>query len=219
MRKKEIELLGTELHTMKSYLYQLAVALSVLTLMLGPSDGLAVSPASLLSTKISATMKSAVGIHSQIQESPASKENWRRQKGERKPNRFLRPFVGLVRRIGRNNAARRRTAGDSQIQMINKFMDIAQSRYGRFAMKKCFRIVDTNNNGGIEHDELDFALQRAGFYFSRKHVSRILEKGDSTDGNGSIDIGEFTVEAPKSMASFALKLLKEQRVPRSPHLP
>jgi len=57
-------------------------------------------------------------------------------------------------------------------------------------LRKCFNEVDTDKSGGIDVDELQVALQRAGKHPSRKQVEALLRKYDA-DNSGAIDFDEY----------------------------
>ncbi len=71
---------------------------------------------------------------------------------------------------------------------MNRMIDHLVDR--KAVLTKLFRVVDTDQSGGIDATELGNALNSLGLKLSRQELRAIMMRLDS-DGNGSIDLQEF----------------------------
>jgi len=92
--------------------------------------------------------------------------------------------------------------------IIKSFVGTADSEFGKAVLRAIFDIVDTDNSGYLDKEEVAVALNLLGFkWLKDKQVSKIFERADS-DGDEEISLEEFMREAPKTLKVNLVKLAK-----------
>lgn len=93
--------------------------------------------------------------------------------------------------------------------VINSFVDSANTIVGQAVLVNLFSLADQNRDGELQKEELAAALQTLGFsWLKEKQVSGILERADKNQ-NGALDLEEFLKEAPKTLKTNLVKLAKK----------
>eukprot|EP00980_Cylindrotheca_fusiformis_P004835 scaffold1034_cov127-Cylindrotheca_fusiformis.AAC.16 len=92
--------------------------------------------------------------------------------------------------------------------VIGKFVDTVESRFGESTLRALFTIADKDKNGAIDEEELTRALRALGFsHLKDKQIRGIFARAD-LDKNGGLDFEEFKKEAPKTLRTNLIKLAK-----------
>lgn len=92
--------------------------------------------------------------------------------------------------------------------IIKSFVATSDSKFGNAVLRNLFDLVDTDNSGYIDKDELTKAFNMLGFkWLGEKQVNKIFERADA---NGDLEISaeEFMEEAPKTLKVNLVKLAK-----------
>ena len=102
--------------------------------------------------------------------------------------------------------------GQDQLNKIRgKFITYrgtSDSKFGKAVLRNLFEIVDVDNSGYIDKEELNQALNLLGFkWLGEKQVAKIFERADS-NGDMEISLEEFMEEAPKTLKVNLVKLAK-----------
>ena len=93
--------------------------------------------------------------------------------------------------------------------LIKSFVDTADSSFGQSVLKQLFNLVDTDNSGYLDKEEVTVALNMLGFkWLKDKHVDKIFERADA-NGDEEISLDEFMIEAPKTLRTNLVKLAKK----------
>ena len=93
--------------------------------------------------------------------------------------------------------------------LIKSFVDTADSSFGQSVLKQLFNLVDTDNSGYLDKEEVTVALNMLGFkWLKDKHVDKIFERADA-NGDEEISLEEFMMEAPKTLRTNLVKLAKK----------
>jgi len=93
-------------------------------------------------------------------------------------------------------------------QVINKFVDTNDSKFGQAVLKRMFEAADKDGNGSLDREELKEALEALGFVAtSDKDLDKIMKKADK-DKNGVIDFDEFLVATPNVLKKQMTELAK-----------
>merc|ERR1712176_708295 len=92
--------------------------------------------------------------------------------------------------------------------VIKNFVGTSDSEFGQFVLLQLFAAADKDNNGTIEVEELEEALNKLGFDFLRENQVKSLFKRADKDGNGSLDLEEFMKVAPKTLEQNLVKKAK-----------
>eukprot|EP00593_Proboscia_inermis_P001676 CAMPEP_0171295854 /NCGR_PEP_ID=MMETSP0816-20121228/4496_1 /TAXON_ID=420281 /ORGANISM="Proboscia inermis, Strain CCAP1064/1" /LENGTH=127 /DNA_ID=CAMNT_0011768845 /DNA_START=319 /DNA_END=702 /DNA_ORIENTATION=- len=94
-------------------------------------------------------------------------------------------------------------------QVIKKFVDTNDSKFGQSVLNNGFEAIDKNGDGVLDMYELDDALKSLGFsWLEKKQMEGILKKADKNK-DGTIDIEEFKKAAPATLATNLVKLAKK----------
>merc|ERR1712176_915575 len=92
---------------------------------------------------------------------------------------------------------------------IKDFVDTSDTKFGVSAMKRLFKLADTNKDGTICKEELKVAVNKLGFdWIDEKQIDGIFARADK-DGNGVLDVDEFIAECPKLLKTNLVKLAKK----------
>lgn len=92
--------------------------------------------------------------------------------------------------------------------LIKSFVDTSDSTFGQSVLKQLFNLVDADNSGYLDKQEVATALNMLGFkWLKDKHVDKIFERADA-NGDEEISLEEFMVEAPKTLRTNLVKLAK-----------
>jgi EF-hand domain pair len=93
--------------------------------------------------------------------------------------------------------------------VIGKFVETAESRFGQRALQVLFTLADKDHNGTIDEEELKTALMTLGFdHLKEKQIVGIFQRADA-DANGALDFEEWRREAPKTLRTNLVKLAKK----------
>ena len=93
--------------------------------------------------------------------------------------------------------------------VISSFVETAESPFGTAVLKTLFTIADKDASGTIEEEELKTAVSLLGFtWLQDKQVRGIIDRADK-NGDGKIDMEEWTKEAPKTLRTNLVKLAKK----------
>lgn len=93
--------------------------------------------------------------------------------------------------------------------VIGKFVETSDSEFGQTVLDRLFDIIDVNEDGTVDKDELKRGLRILGFsWLEDKQVEGILKRADK-DANGVLDPVEFRKEAPKTLKTNLKKLAKK----------
>ncbi|KAL3791702.1 hypothetical protein ACHAWO_006264 [Cyclotella atomus] len=92
--------------------------------------------------------------------------------------------------------------------IIKSFVDTSDSAFGKSVLKQLFTIIDVDNSGYLDKEEVGRALNLLGFkWLEEKHVGKIFERADLNE-DGEISLEEFIEEAPKTLKVNLVKLAK-----------
>ncbi len=131
-----------------------------------------------------------------------------------KPKHQTGPFSPVVltlkKLLGEEKLNKLRAKGISlHSDVINRFIETANTKFGQSALVALFNLADRNGDGILQQEEIASALAALGFtWLQQKQVLGILERADK-DKNGVIDQKEFLEEAPKTLRTNLVKLAKK----------
>jgi len=92
--------------------------------------------------------------------------------------------------------------------LIKSFVGTSDSEVGQAVLRQLFNIVDTDNSGYLDKEEVAVALDMLGFkWLKEKQVAKIFERADD-NGDMEISLEEFMEEAPKTLKVNLVKLAK-----------
>lgn len=92
--------------------------------------------------------------------------------------------------------------------LIKSFVETSDSAFGKAVLKQLFNLVDTDNSGYLDREEVAVALNLLGFkWLGEKQVEKIFERADA-NGDNEISLEEFMAEAPKTLKTNLVKLAK-----------
>ncbi|KAL7533760.1 hypothetical protein ACHAXR_009975 [Thalassiosira sp. AJA248-18] len=92
--------------------------------------------------------------------------------------------------------------------IIKSFVDTSDSAFGKAVLTQLFNLVDTDNSGYLDKEEVAVALNLLGFkWLKEKHVGKIFERADA-NGDEEISLEEFINETPKTLRVNLVKLAK-----------
>ena len=93
--------------------------------------------------------------------------------------------------------------------VISSFVETAETPFGSAVLKTLFTIADKDASGTIEEEELKTAVSFLGFtWLQDKQVRGIMDRADK-NGDGKIDMEEWTKEVPKTLRTNLVKLAKK----------
>ena len=93
--------------------------------------------------------------------------------------------------------------------VIGDFVQTHESPLGNQIAKSLFVVMDANNDGTLDKEELKTAFETLGFtWLQEKQVNGILKRADK-DNNGVIDYDEFKAELNKTLKTNLIKLAKK----------
>lgn len=92
--------------------------------------------------------------------------------------------------------------------LIKSFVNTADSEFGKAVLSQLFNFVDTDKSGYLDKEEVATALNLLGFkWLGEKQVDGIFERADA-DGDLTISLDEFMIEAPRLLRTNLVKLAK-----------
>ena len=92
--------------------------------------------------------------------------------------------------------------------IIKSFVDTSDSIVGQALLKQLFALVDIDNSGYLDKDEIALALQKLGFtWLNEKKATKIFERADVNSDN-EVSLEEFLLETPKTLRVNLVKLAK-----------
>jgi len=92
--------------------------------------------------------------------------------------------------------------------LIKSFVNTADSEFGKAVLRQLFNFVDTDKSGYLDKKEVATALNLLGFkWLGEKQVDGIFERADA-DGDLTISLDEFMIEAPRLLRTNLVKLAK-----------
>lgn len=92
--------------------------------------------------------------------------------------------------------------------LIKSFVNTADSEFGKAILRQLFNFVDTDKSGYLDKKEVATALNLLGFkWLGEKQVDGIFERADA-DGDLTISLDEFMIEAPRLLRTNLVKLAK-----------
>lgn len=93
--------------------------------------------------------------------------------------------------------------------VIGDFVQTHESPIGSQIAKSLFFIMDVNNDGTLDREELKVAFESLGFtWLQDKQIGGIVKRADK-DNNGVIDYDEFKDELNKTLRTNLIKLAKK----------
>lgn len=93
--------------------------------------------------------------------------------------------------------------------LIKSFVATSDSETGKAVLRQLFKIVDTDNSGYLDKEEVKVALNLLGFkWLGDKQVEKIFARADA-NGDMEISLEEFMEEAPKTLKINLIKLAKQ----------
>jgi len=93
--------------------------------------------------------------------------------------------------------------------LIKSFIATSDSDTGKAVLRQLFKIVDTDNSGYLDKDEVMVALNALGFnWLGEKEVDKIFARADA-NGDFEISLEEFMIETPKTLKMNLIKLAKQ----------
>jgi len=94
-------------------------------------------------------------------------------------------------------------------EVIGKFTNTADSKFGDSVLKLLFEWADKDNNGTIDEKELQRAFHALGCGFiPDKQINGMFKRADK-DKNEDLDYQEWCVAAPKTLKTALVKLAKK----------
>jgi hypothetical protein len=92
--------------------------------------------------------------------------------------------------------------------LIKSFVNTSDSEFGKAVLRQLFNFVDTDKSGYLDKKEVATALNLLGFkWLGDKQVDGIFERADA-DGDLTISLDEFMIEAPRLLRTNLVKLAK-----------
>lgn len=92
--------------------------------------------------------------------------------------------------------------------LIKSFVATADSDTGKAVLRQLFKIVDADDSGYLDKEEVMVALNLLGFkWLGEKEVDKIFARADK-NGDLEISLEEFMVETPKTLKLNLVKLAK-----------
>lgn len=92
--------------------------------------------------------------------------------------------------------------------IIKSFVDTSDSAFGKAVLKQLFVLVDKDESGYLDREEVGLALNLLSFkWLGEKQVNKIFERADA-NGDEEISLEEFMDEAPKTLRVNLVKLAK-----------
>merc|ERR1712008_211387 len=89
------------------------------------------------------------------------------------------------------------------------FVDTYESDFGLKVCQQAFKLMDTNNDGVIDDEELMKGLHALGFtWMDEKQIKGIVRKADKND-DGVLELDEFTPQVAKVLKTNLIKLAKQ----------
>lgn len=93
--------------------------------------------------------------------------------------------------------------------IVKSFVGTSDSSFGETVLKQLFQLVDTDDSGYLDKEELAEALDLLGFkWLGQKDVDKIFKKADYNK-DGQISLEEFVQETPKVLKVQLIKLAKQ----------
>lgn len=93
--------------------------------------------------------------------------------------------------------------------LIKDFVATSDSETGKAVLRQLFKIVDTDDSGYLDKEEVTVALNTLGFsWLGDKQVDKIFERADA-NGDKEISLEEFMQETPKTLKMNLIKLAKQ----------
>mmetsp|Transcript_3365 Transcript_3365/g.4898 ORF Transcript_3365/g.4898 Transcript_3365/m.4898 type:complete len:238 (+) Transcript_3365:154-867(+) len=93
--------------------------------------------------------------------------------------------------------------------VIGDFVETANTPVGSTISKQLFVVMDVNNDGTLDKDELKAGFEKLGFtWLQDKQVEGIINRADKND-DGVIDYDEFEAELTKTLRTNLIKLAKK----------
>ena len=93
--------------------------------------------------------------------------------------------------------------------VIGDFVATHETPIGSSIAKSLFVVMDANNDGVLDKEEVKTAFETLGFtWLKEKQVNGILKRADK-DENGVIDYEEFKAEISKTLKTNLIKLAKK----------
>ena len=180
-------------------------------------DDAAVMAASMLDgQRKNSTAAAAAAARRSPQSPPAYK--FKREAGDGKKKKGPKHTVGIVSPIVELGKA---VLGDDDLNklrgkiigyhsdIIKSFVATSDSAVGNAVLRTLFNIVDTDNSGYLDKEEVATALSYLGFsWLGPKQVDKIFARADE-NGDNEISIDEFMEEAPKTLKVNLIKLAKK----------
>jgi hypothetical protein len=94
-------------------------------------------------------------------------------------------------------------------KVITAFVDTSDSKFGQIVLRRLFEAADQDDNGTLDKEEIQDALNALGFTFMKdKEIKQIFKRGD-TNKDEVIDFEEFVKETPKTLRVSLVKLAKK----------
>jgi len=92
--------------------------------------------------------------------------------------------------------------------LIKSFVATSDSDSGKAVLRQLFKIVDTDNSGSLDKEELAVALNLLGFeWLDEKQIDKIFARADKNN-DMEISLEEFMEETPKTLKINLIKLAK-----------
>jgi len=166
--------------------------------------------------RVNSTAATAAAARRSPQSPPAYK--FKREAGDGKKKKGPKHTVGIVSPIvelgkavlgeGDLNKLRGKIIGYHS-DIIKSFVATSDSAFGRAVLRQLFNIVDADNSGYLDKEEVATALSYLGFdWLGEKQVNKIFERADE-NGDYEISLDEFMEEAPKTLKVNLVKLAKK----------
>lgn len=93
--------------------------------------------------------------------------------------------------------------------VIGDFVDTSETKIGTQISKQLFVVLDANNDGTLDKEELKAGFEKLGFtWLQDKQVQGIMKRADQND-DGVIDFEEFDAELSKTLRVNLIKLAKK----------
>jgi len=92
---------------------------------------------------------------------------------------------------------------------IKNFVDTYESEFGQRVVEEAFKLMDENNDGAIDDEELIKGLHYLGFsWMDEKQIKGIMKKADKNK-NGMLEFDEFNATVSKVLKTNLMKLAKQ----------
>mmetsp|Transcript_88171 Transcript_88171/g.248078 ORF Transcript_88171/g.248078 Transcript_88171/m.248078 type:complete len:214 (+) Transcript_88171:78-719(+) len=145
---------------------------------------------------------------------PSHKKSYRNadvaMAGQAKEGVFTPVVLGAKKVLGDKQLAKvRGEVIKAHGEVIQRFVETSDTRFGQFALKTLFDLADTDCSGHIDKEELRIALIKLGFTWVEDDgkLDQLFNKMDE-DGNQYVDWDEFTKRAPTVLKQSFIKLAK-----------